>query len=93
MGVNPVRHPYHQFSMMLNAGSPVPGLVVGGPNKNSRLREKILSEWPGKSYEDNEKNYFVNEVAINYTAPFVFVAGYCSVLGKLAAGPTSIGSR
>lgn len=93
IGINPVRHPYHQFSMMLNAGSPVPGLVVGGPNKNSRLREKILSEWPGKCYEDNEKNYFVNEVAINYTAPFVFVAGYCSVFGKPAAGSTSIGSR
>jgi len=33
---------------------------------------------PGKCYEDFEKNYFVNEVAINYTAPLVYVASFFS---------------
>lgn len=74
IGTQPVRHPYHQFSMMLGAGEPVPGLVVGGPNKNSRLKGKTISHLPGKCYEDVEKNYFVNEVAINYTAPLTYVA-------------------
>ena len=78
VGSHPVTHPYHQFSMMLHAGAPVPGMVAGGPNKNGRLNGKILSGFPAKCYEDNEKNYFVNETAINYTAPFVFVAGYLS---------------
>ncbi|MGH2567366.1 MAG: glycoside hydrolase family 9 protein, partial [Bacteroidota bacterium] len=78
VGKNPVTSPYHQFSMMLHVGKPVPGLIVGGSNKNSRLRGKVISQFPGRSYEDNEKNYFVNEVAINYTAPFVFLAGYFS---------------
>ncbi len=33
---------------------------------------------PGKCYEDQEKNYYVNEVAINYTAPLVYVASFFS---------------
>ena len=75
VGTNPVRHPYHQFSMKLGAPEPVPGLLVGGPNRGNRLRGAVLSEFPGRCYEDNEKNYYVNEVAINYTAPFVYLAG------------------
>ncbi len=74
VGTHPVKRPYHQFSMMLGAGEPVPGLVVGGPNKNSKLKGKTISHLPGKCYEDVEKNYFVNEVAINYTAPLTYVA-------------------
>jgi endoglucanase len=76
VGTNPVRHPYHQFSIMLNASNPVPGLLVGGANRNSKLQGAAISNYPGKCYEDNEKNYFVNEVAINYTAPLVFLVGY-----------------
>ena len=78
VGSNPVLYPYHQFSMLLNEDRPVPGLLVGGPNKYSNLNGKIISNYPGLCYEDNEKNYFVNEPAINYTAPLVYVAGYFS---------------
>ena len=39
---------------------------------------KIIDEMPGKCYEDNGKNYYVNEVAINYTAPLVYVASFFS---------------
>ena len=78
VGINPVRYPYHQFSMLKYPGMPVPGMVVGGPNKNSNLNGKIISEYPGKCYEDNSKNYFVNETAINYTAPLIYIASYFS---------------
>jgi endoglucanase len=78
VGTNPVQHPYHQLSMMLKMPQPVPGFLVGGANKNSNLHGKKISDIPGKCYEDNEKNYFVNEVAINYTAPLVFLSGYLS---------------
>jgi len=78
VGVYAVRKPYHQFSMMLKKGMPVPGMLVAGCNSFSRLRGKRISQFAGKSYEDNEKNYFVNEPAINYTAPFCFVASYFS---------------
>ncbi len=76
VGTNPVRYPYHQFSMLAHEGNPVPGMVVAGPNKFSKLNGIPISNYPGKSYEDNQKNYFVNEPAINYTAPLVFVASY-----------------
>ena len=76
VGYNSVIYPYHQFSMLLTPGNPVPGMVVGGPNKFSRLNGNIISNFPGACYEDNEKNYYVNEPAINYTAPLVFVASF-----------------
>ncbi|MFI5251232.1 MAG: glycoside hydrolase family 9 protein [Bacteroidota bacterium] len=93
VGANPVQHPYHQFSMMLNAGSPVPGLLVGGPNKNSQLNGIVISEFPGKCYEDNEKNYYVNEVAINYTAPFVYLAGYLANLAGNSATDSGMNDK
>jgi endoglucanase len=71
-----VQHPYHQFSMKLETDRPVPGMLVGGPNSHSRLNGVQLSAYPGMAYEDNPKNYMVNEVAINYTAPFVYLTGY-----------------
>ncbi|MBI4427796.1 MAG: glycoside hydrolase family 9 protein [Ignavibacteriales bacterium] len=76
LGTTPVRRPYHQFSMVASAGRPVPGLLVGGANKYGKLRGKTISEFPAKCYEDNEKNYYVNEVAINYTAPLAYVLAY-----------------
>ncbi len=78
VGFNPVRYPYHQFSMIKTPGDPVPGMVVGGPNKFSHINGKIISNYPGSCYEDNEKNYYVNEPAINYTAPLVFDASFFS---------------
>ncbi len=80
VGSNPVMHPYHQFSMLSGTDAPVPGMLVAGCNKFSRLRGKIISEYPGQCYEDNAKNYFVNEPAINYTAPLAFVSGYCALM-------------
>ncbi|HEY6952307.1 MAG TPA: glycoside hydrolase family 9 protein [Bacteroidota bacterium] len=78
VGSHSVARPYHQFSMLLDAGKPVPGMVVAGANKSSRLRGQKISDFPGRCYEDNQKNYFVNETAINYTAPFVYLAGCLS---------------
>ncbi len=76
VGAAAVSRPYHQFSMKLKAGKPVPGMLVGGPNSQDRIKGKLLSAFPGKCYEDSERNWFVNEPAINYTAPFVYVLGY-----------------
>ena len=78
VGKNSVKHPYHQFSMLKYPDNPVPGLLVAGPNDYSRLDGKRISEMPGKCYEDYEKNYYVNEVAINYTAPLVYAASFFS---------------
>ncbi|MBD3615437.1 MAG: glycoside hydrolase family 9 protein [Gracilimonas sp.] len=82
IGSTSVKNPYHQFSSELNVSKPVPGMLVGGPNNHNNLNDQVLSAYPGKAYEDNSKNYVVNETAINYTAPFVYVAGYFSNLAK-----------
>ena len=82
VGANPVRHPYHQFSMKLHVADPVPGLLAGGPNRFSKLHGATLSQYPARCYEDDAKNYFVNEVAINYTAPLAFLAGYAGSPGE-----------
>ena len=76
IGTRPVLHPYHQFSLLKFEDNPVPGMVVGGPNRFSNLNGKMISAYPGLCYQDNSKNYFVNEPAVNYTAPLVYVAGY-----------------
>ncbi len=78
VGSHAVAQPYHQFAMLLDAGSTIPGMMVGGANYRQQLRGQKLSDYPGKSYEDNPKNYFVNEPAINWTAIFSFTAGYFS---------------
>jgi endoglucanase len=78
VGSDPVKYPYHQLSMLKYSGNPVPGLLVAGPNSYSKLNGKSISEMPGKCYEDYEKNYYVNEPAINYTAPMVYIASYFS---------------
>ncbi|MBI2430323.1 MAG: glycoside hydrolase family 9 protein [Ignavibacteriales bacterium] len=78
VGVNAVKHPYHQFSMLSEHDVPVPGMLVAGCNAYSRLNGKTISQFHGRSYEDSEKNYYVNEPAINYTASFMFVASYFS---------------
>lgn len=75
IGKHPVRNPYHQFSMLAHTDNPIPGLLVGGPNNHSHLNGS-LSEHPAKNYEDYNKNYMVNEPAINYTAALSYVVGY-----------------
>lgn len=80
VGADAVQNPYHQLSMLLDMEKPVPGMVVGGPNSQNKLNGVPLSEYPAKAYEDDEKNYMVNETAINYTAPLIYVAGYFSTM-------------
>jgi len=75
---NFVQHPYHQLSMEINNNEPVYGFMVGGPNAYHQRSTKGEPESPAKWYRDNEKNYPSNEVAINYTASFVYLAGYFS---------------
>lgn len=83
IGNSSVRNPYHQFSEKLDYEKPVPGMLVGGPNNHLDLRGHKISDYPAKSYEDRFKNYLVNEVAINYTAIFAYVAGYFASTEKV----------
>lgn len=68
-----------------STGTYIPGLVVGGPNKNGgdpaidlMLKEAKAPIAPAKAYVDSIDSYATNEYAIDYTAPVLFVLAYFS---------------
>lgn len=80
-GVNQVWDPHHRPSKADTVKAPVPGMLVGGPNKdasdissckNFDYRDTLA---PAKSYYDNNCSFASNEVAINWNAPFAYLAG------------------
>lgn len=79
-GVNQVMHPHHRPSTADTVEAPVPGMLSGGPNPaatdikscgNVDYRDESA---PAKSFYDNKCSYASNEVAINWNAPFAFLA-------------------
>lgn len=60
-------NPHHRWSAADGVREPWPGLLVGGPNADNGKKP------PAKQWEDKWENYRVNEVAINWNAPLVFV--------------------
>ncbi len=67
--------PHHRLSASDTVDAPIPGLLVGGPNPGQQDRcGGYPSALPAKSYVDNVCNYAANEVAINWNAPFAFLA-------------------
>ncbi len=76
-GVNQVLHPHHRPSEGDTVEKPVPGMLVGGPNSsaNDCAKSHIDADAPAKSYYDNSCSYATNEVAINWNAPFAYLAG------------------
>ena len=73
-------HPHHRVSDSDGITEPIPGLLAGGPNKY--LNDDVLkihfnnSTPPALCYVDITGSYASNEIAINWNAPLVFVAGY-----------------
>jgi len=59
-------HPHHRPSAADGLNQPWPGMLVGGPNANGKMP-------PARQWEDVQANYTVNEIAINWNAPLVFV--------------------
>lgn len=82
VGFASVSYPYHQLSEVGEFSTPVPGMLVGGPNNHLLLNKREISTWPAKNYEDTFKNYLVNEPAINFTAILVFVTSAFSTPTK-----------
>ena len=73
--------PHHRPSTADGVTAPVPGMVVGGPQPGG---EDIGSQswecsdyktgYPATSYIDHRCSYASNEVAINWNAPFAYLA-------------------
>ncbi len=82
-GTRPLLHPHHRFwSNQLDPKypSPPPGALSGGPN-NVALADPISLAMQGKClpqtcFADDTRAFAVNEVAINWNAPLVWVAGF-----------------
>ncbi len=75
-GRKPPMHIHHRQSQADGVVDPVPGLLAGGPNPR---REDGCSGYIGteraRSYLDDVCSYASNEIAINWNAPLVYLAG------------------
>ena len=82
-GARPLRNPHHRFwahSLDPHLPGPPPGVISGGPN-NGRPADDIARQMPPctaamRCWKDHISAYSLNEVAINWNAPLVWVAAY-----------------
>ncbi len=72
-GLNPPMHPHHRPSEADGIANPWPGLLVGGG-------------WPGPTnWNDDVEDYRTNEIAINWTAPMVYLLAMFSEVPESGA--------
>jgi len=88
-GANPLRNPHHRFwAHQVNEKFPTapPGALSGGPN--SGLEDPYVQSAglkgcaPEKCFIDNIEAWSVNEITINWNAPFAWVVAYLDEKGK-----------
>jgi endoglucanase len=77
-GSKKVMNPHHRPSAADGIVDPIPGFIVGGPNKDKQdaFSVKYTSNFPAKVYSDVEASFASNEVCINWNAPAVYVLSY-----------------
>lgn len=80
LGSQSPQHPHHRPSEADGLAAPVPGLLVGGPNPGQQDKCAYPSSLPALSYSDNVCSYASNEIAINWNAPLVYLAGALEAL-------------
>ncbi|RAK52441.1 glycoside hydrolase family 9 protein [Phenylobacterium deserti] len=82
-GARPMRNPHHRFwAHQMDPAFPLPppGALSGGPNSTS-MGDPVALELKGKCaplkcWADDTRAYALNEVAINWNAPLVWVAAW-----------------
>lgn len=73
-GTQRVMHPHQRLSSADGITAPLPGFLIGGPNRGQQDKEHVPpypSSIPDESYMDHEGSYASNEVAINWNAYLV----------------------
>lgn len=73
-------HPHHRPSVADGIVDPVPGLLVGGANPSMQDHIQVASTVPDEAYIDDDRAYAVNEIAINWNAPLVYLANAIEAL-------------
>ena len=82
-GARPMRNPHHRhWANMLDKSLPIapPGAISGGPN-NGSMSDPVAMQLRGecapmKCWADDTRSYALNEVAINWNAPLVWVSAW-----------------
>ncbi len=91
-GLEPPMHPHHRPSEADGIVDPVPGFLVGGANPGQQDKADCPVPYPSPvtalSWLDHVCSYASNEIAINWNAPLVYVAGALDVLGRTNPLPT-----
>jgi hypothetical protein len=82
IGTHSTMHPHHRPSIADGIVPPVPGLMAGGPNPGQQDHQHYLFSDPETSYTDQDGAYASNEIAINWNAPLVYLAGAIEALQK-----------
>jgi endoglucanase len=80
LGSHPPMHPHHRPSISDGVVPPVPGLLAGGANPGRQDQQVYAYTEPEISYLDNDQAYASNEIAINWNAPLVYLAGAVEAL-------------
>ncbi len=75
VGSRPFQHPHHRPSAADKIDAPWPGLLSGGPNAHGgdSVANALPKGPPMRHWVDDVRAYALNEVAINWNAPLVFL--------------------
>ena len=80
LGSHSTQHPHHRPSVADGIDPPVPGLLAGGPNPGRQDHQNYAYTEPETAYLDRDGAYASNEIAINWNAPLVYLAGALEAL-------------
>lgn len=82
IGTNPFQKPHHRPSAADGIAAPWPGLLSGGPNAQpaDAVARSLPPGAPMRMWVDDERAYSVNEIAINWNAPLVFLLAGANAL-------------
>jgi endoglucanase len=75
VGTNPFLRPHHRPSMADHVDAPWPGLLSGGPNAkpSDNVGLGLRNSPPMRMWVDDQTAFSLNEIAINWNAPLVFL--------------------
>jgi endoglucanase len=75
LGLRPFQHPHHRPSAADGIAAPWPGLLSGGPNAHGgdAIADALSKAPPMRMWLDDQRAYSMNEIAINWNAPLVFL--------------------
>jgi len=75
LGRRPFQHPHHRLSAADGIEAPWPGLLSGGPNAHGgdAVANALPKAPPMRMWLDDQRAYSMNEIAINWNAPLVFL--------------------